>query len=218
MDIQEIIIHTNSLCTTRVFYNQVIRMNLLKETDQSVSFPAGNSILTFQQSNSGVNPTYHFAFNIPENQIQDAINWAHGKVELLSVTENSKIADYQSWNAHAIYFTDNNGNVLEFIARHDLKNASAAAFSPVAIECISEIGLVTEEVPAFTDQLMAAHGLTLFPKQPRQTNFAALGDDHGLFIIVGADRHWFPTTVPSEKFPLKVIIGRGASKQVLEFN
>jgi len=218
MDIQEIILQTNNLSETKDFYNQVLGMNILKKTDQSLSFPAGSSILTFQQSNVLAHPTYHFAFNIPENQIQDAMNWASGKVELLSVTAKSKIADYQSWNAHAIYFKDNNGNVLEFIARHDLKNASAGVFTAAATECISEIGLVTAKVPAFTDQLMAAYGLTLFSKQPRQTNFAALGDDHGLFIIVESNRCWFPTTVPSEKFPLKVIVGRGATEQVLEFN
>lgn len=218
MDIQEIILQTNHLSETKAFYNQVMEMDILNETDQSLSFSAGSSILTFQLSNVSTHPTYHFAFNIPENQIQDAINWANGKVELLAVTANSKIADYQSWNAHAIYFRDNNGNVLELIARHDLKNASAAAFIPAAIECISEIGLVTAEVPAFTDQLMTAYGLTLFSKQPRQENFAALGDDRGLFIIVGSDRHWFPTTIPSEKFPLKVAVGRGVLKQVLEFN
>lgn len=218
MDIQEIIIQTNNLNETRTFYSQVLGMDILIELDQSVSFRAGSSVLTFQQGSSSGHPAYHFAFNIPENQIQDAINWAHGKVELLAVTPKSNIADYQSWNAHAIYFTDNNGNVLEFIARHDLKNASATAFTAATIECISEIGLVTDDVPNFTDQLMAAYSLTLFSKQPRQTNFAALGNDHGLFIIVGADRCWYPTNIPSKRFPLKVVIGKGATNQVLEFN
>jgi len=218
MDLQEIIIQTNKLSETRAFYSQVLGMDFLREMDQSVSFAAGSSVLTFQQSNSSVHPAYHFAFNIPENQIQDAIHWAHGKVELLPVTPKSNIADYQSWNAHAIYFTDNNGNVLELIARHDLKNASDTVFTAAAIECISEIGLVTEDVPTFTDQLMTAYGLTLFSKQPRQKNFAALGDDHGLFIIVGAERCWYPTNIPSKRFPLKVVIGNDATNQVLEFN
>lgn len=218
MDIQEIIIQTNNLSETSTFYSQVLGLDYLLETDQCVSFSAGSSVLTFQLSNLGVNPTYHFALNIPENQIHDAINWTHGKVELLEVTPKSNIADYQSWNAHAIYFTDNNGNVLELIARHDLKNASAAAFTATAIECISEIGLVTDDVPTFTDQLMAEYGLSLFSKQPRQANFAALGNDQGLFIIVGAERCWFPTTIPSKRFPLRVVIGKEDSYQVLEFN
>jgi catechol-2,3-dioxygenase len=218
MNIQEIIIQTNNLSETMVFYSQVMGMNSLKERELSVSFPAGSSILTFQESDAVKHPTYHFAFNIPENQIQDAIKWAHGKVELLQVTAKSKIADYQSWNAHAIYFTDNNGNVVELIARHDLKNASTAAFTATAIECISEIGIVTKEVNTFTDELIEAYDLSLFSKQPRQANFAALGDDHGLFIIVGNDRCWFPTTIPSEKYPLKIIIGDEASKMELAFN
>jgi catechol-2,3-dioxygenase len=216
MEIQELILQTKNLAATISFYKDILDMQVLTKADNYVRFAAGNSILTFQESDLLHNPVYHFAFNIPENQITEAIKWTMCRVELLPVTETSKIADYKQWNAHAIYFQDNNGNVLEFIARHDLRNTSLNDFSAAAIQCISEIGLVTAEVPEYTDQLMGSYALSLFSKQPRQENFAALGDDHGLFIIVGNERCWFPTAIRSEKYPLKIIFSNGGSSDHLK--
>ena len=42
------------------------------------------------------------------------------------------IVDYSHWNAHSIFFLDPGGNVVEYIARHDLKNGAPGAFSPPA--------------------------------------------------------------------------------------
>jgi catechol-2,3-dioxygenase len=34
-----------------------------------------------------------------------------------------EVVDYSHWNAHSIFFLDPAGTVVEYIARHDLKNA-----------------------------------------------------------------------------------------------
>ncbi len=217
MDIQEITLLSNNLAETLAFYSGVIGLPVFNQEGQSLSFSAGKSILTFEESAAIKHPTYHFAFNIPENQIQEAVNWCRDKVELLQITESSKIADYRQWNAHAVYFLDNNGNVVELIARHDLQNSASKTFTAAAITGISEIGLVTEKVPSFTHTLLDTYHLTLFSKQPMQPGFAAIGDDHGLLIIVGKGRCWFPTEVPSEQFPLSILINNGIVEQLLLF-
>jgi len=210
MEIQEITLHTRNLQETLFFYNRILSIEILDENLQTVRFAAGKSILTFIERELPERPVYHFAFNIPENKMEEAIQWSKGKFELLPVTEDGVIADFSLWNAHSIYFKDNNGNVLEFIARHDLKNSTAERFSAALIECISEIGVVAENVKALTDHFSAQYGLPIFSKQPRLENFAALGDDHGLVIIVGNNRSWFPTSVPSETHPTTIRLKEGA--------
>jgi hypothetical protein len=58
----------------------------------------------------------HFTFNIPHNQLDAAISWLQQFTSLLPVPGNGHIATFESWNAHAVYFYDNNGNLLELIA------------------------------------------------------------------------------------------------------
>ena len=52
----------------------------------------------------------------------------------------------KSWNSDSVYFKDAAGNVLEFIARHNLKNAVEEEFDSSQILNVSEIGLPSEDV------------------------------------------------------------------------
>jgi catechol-2,3-dioxygenase len=200
MKINEIKLATNDLNQTVSFYTQTLGLTTAKQTDKHVSLHAGTSILTFTQDNTCTTPIYHFAFNIPHNQLPDAIKWLEKRTPILPVTAESNIAEFSTWNANAIYFTDNNGNLLEFIARHDLNNNSNTPFSAASIQCISEIGIAVPNVPAYTAQL----NLNYFAKQPPQEKFAALGDDEGLLIIAEENRNWFPTNIPAGRFPLEI--------------
>lgn len=201
MKIKEIKLATNDLSQTVSFYTQTLGLTILQQTDKDVRLIAGASILTFTQNSTTTKPIYHFAFNIPHNQLAEATDWLLGQnIPLLPVTPDTNIADFSNWNANAIYFHDNNGNLLEFIARHDLNNNSNTPFSAASIQCISEIGLAVPNVPAYTAQL----DVTFYTKQPPLEKFAALGDDEGLLIIAEEKRNWFPTNIPAEQFPLEV--------------
>ena len=48
--------------------------------------------------------------------------------------------------------------------------------------------------------MIEEYGINFFSKQPPQDDFAAIGDDHGLFIMVNDKRNWYPTDKPSGKF------------------
>jgi catechol-2,3-dioxygenase len=206
MHIKEIVVSTNNISQTKSFYTNTLQFKLTHQTDTSISVTAGTSILTFQQDDLIVHPVYHIAFNIPHHQLQEAISWLSEKAVLLPVTENNIIADFSHWNANAIYFYDNNENLLEFIARHDLVNDTEVPFSATSIECISEIGITADDVPSYIDHLITTYQLPVFSKQPRQDKFTVLGDDHGLLIIVETGRNWFPTNMPAGRFPVKIVI------------
>ena len=128
MTIQELTLLTNNLSETKFFYENTIGFEKIDETKTSVSFAVGISKLIFELTEEHQNPKYHFAFNIPTNKLDDAINWTLQRTNLIE-TENSFITNFENWNAKAIYFFDNNKNILEFICRADLNNPTDKPFS-----------------------------------------------------------------------------------------
>lgn len=205
MKITEIELLTENLPSTETFYTEVLGLQLIDKKDNSITLLAGNSKLTFLKS-AQVNPRYHFAFNIPKNKLEEAILWANNKLELITTEGNEVIATFEAWNANSIYFYDNNLNIVEFIARHDLDNASTKPFDQTAIESISEIGLVTDNPLALAEELIQLHELTYFSKSTKSESFVALGNDEGLFVIVVTNRNWYPTKQKAEKQYTKVKI------------
>lgn len=197
MKLEHIQIQTNNIQETATFYTQVLNLSIIEKETESISIQAGNSILKFVE-NPEFNSVYHFAFNIPENKLEDAIRWCKDKVDLILIEDQNVITRFENWNANAVYFYDNNGNLLEFIARHDLDNAQTEKFSSNAILNISEIGIVNEKPLELGNQLIAKHGLELFAKNDNSELFAALGDDEALLILVKPGRNWYPTQTPSE--------------------
>ena len=198
MDILEIEIQTDNLIETENFYTQILGLKLVCKGQNSISFLAGTSTLTFIKSNK-INPKYHFAFNIPNNKLDEAITWAKAKLNLLKNDDHGIVANFESWNARAIYFYDNNHNILEFIARFDLDNSTNKPFDISLIQSISEIGIVTDEPIKLADKLIESNGLYFFDKSTKSEKFAALGNDNGLFIIVETNRKWYPTEQKAEK-------------------
>lgn len=216
MFIRELHIKTGRLEDTHFFYADVLGFEVLRKNEQSITFKTGATRLVFQQSDQHEPTTYHLAFNIPSNQIIEALNWISSKTEVLDVAPNEKIADFSNWNAKAFYFLDNNSNILEFIARFDLQHDSYKAFDANSILSISEIGLVTSDVIKTCQTLKEKFNLDLFTKQSPTSHFAVVGDDQGLFIVVTEKRPWFPTQIPSSKSPLKIVFEVDGAKHVLD--
>lgn len=154
MNILEVKILTDNLVETERFYAELLGFYTTKKDTNSISFLAGQSMLTFTKSNE-LNPTYHFAFNIPNNKINEAVNWVSTKCNLIKSSDYGIIANFENWNAKAFYFYDNNKNILEFIARFDLDNYSDNRFEISSIQSISEIGLVTDHPISYAAGLVA---------------------------------------------------------------
>ena len=199
MNISELQLLSPNITQTKKFYNEILGMRIIHADESSIKISAGQSTLLFKKVN-GQNPFYHFAFNIPANKFNEAFAWANKKVELIPITPTSNIADFKNWNAKAFYFYDNNQNIVEFIARFDLDNNSDKVFDGSSIYSISEVGIVVDNAKAYSKKLLEEQGLNFFSRQPPQDDFVAIGDDHGLFIIVNNKRNWYPTNKPAEKF------------------
>lgn len=211
MRIKELHLLTNNLKDTAQFYTQVLGATLKGENEQELSLLLGETLISFQNSPEE-NPVYHVAFDIPGNKLEEAYQWLKQRTTILPVTAETEFSDFQLWNAKSFYFYDNNGNLLELICRYDLDNNSDLIFDGSSILYVSEIGLVSDDVPFLAETLMNKYGLEVYSKQPAQDNFTALGDDEGLLIIVNADRNWFPTDKKAKSFRTKIIFDTGTNE------
>lgn len=215
MEIKEIVIQTDDLKGTENFYANVLGFELIKKEQNTIAFLAGNSILSFIKS-TNLNPKYHFAFNIPKNKLNEATIWLNSKVNLLLNDENEIITDFGDWNAKAIYFYDNNNNIVEFITRFDLTNETEKKFDASSVLSISEIGIVANDPMKLASQIMDKNHLNYFEKGKQSENFISIGDDNGLVIIVKNDRKWYPTEQKAEQHVARVkIISKGIKHDVV---
>ena len=185
---------TRKFTRQRDFYGETLGLKLLEETAGYFTVQVGSSLLRFDAV-EGEMSAYHFAFNIPENKLAEAKAWLLERVELLERDGQDQFTS-EDWNAEQIYFLDVDGNILEFIARHELSNASDDPFGAQHILNVSEIGYV---VPEVAEAVKSLNSLGLTPYRKPEQTFAAVGDAHGLLIIAETGRPWFPTAgLPNE--------------------
>jgi catechol-2,3-dioxygenase len=191
MQITELQLHTQHVKAQRVFYGTTLGLPLLEATIDSFTVQAGTTRLTFQATTQqGV--FYHFAFTIPANKQAQAKDWLWPKVSLLTWNGQEEVF-FENWNAHALYFYDEAGNIVEFIAHHDLPNARPGSFVADDVLYVSEIGMVVNDVPAQVDAFKMRLGIEPYKGESSEL-FRAVGDIYGRFITVKVGRPWFPTT------------------------
>jgi len=182
------------LAKMKEFYHQSLGFPILDEADGRLTIGAGKTHVAFiSAARDDGSPFYHFAFNIPENKLLGARTWQKKRTELLPIPARLRdpnypddVVDFNHWNAHSIFFFDPAGNVVEYIARHDLKNACEGAFDVNDILYASEIGLVVDDVPAAAAKLKEVVGVDQYRGGDDQ--FTALGDEHGLLLVMKRGR------------------------------
>jgi len=208
MNITYLELVSKDLHVQRDFYARVLKLSAVLDSS-TLEVQAGRTILRFRQASPEFDGAYHFAFNIPENQYQAAKQWITSRISLLRDKSGREDFESKSWVSTSLYFLDAAGNVLEFIARHNLQNATEGEFNASQILNVSEIGLPSEDVLTLTDQLCTRLGLSVFKQEPNET-FTPVGDEDGLLILPVKDRIWMPDSgVPARLLPVKV---RGEAK------
>ena len=210
MNIRNITLRSHLIEELSEFYGNLLDMNVTRESGY-ISINPGNSTLRFEPGTSGSEPFYHFAFNIPENQLDVAIKWLDGKVYLIPL-DGETVFDFKAWDAHSIYFYDPAGNIVEFIARHRLNNSSDKTFSGKSILSISEMGMPVKKVKPFFQKLYDDLSLPLFTGNLK--TFTAAGDDEGLLIIVPEERKWFPDCPRAEIFPIDITLSGTVDREI----
>ncbi len=203
MKILELEISSVDLPAQRDFYADILELPVRLDS-ALLEVKAGRTVLRFTQAPSEFVGAYHFAFNIPENQYQAAKQWITSRIPLLRDKAGQEDFESKSWDSTSLYFLDAAGNVLELIARHNLKNSAGGDFTSSQILNVSEIGLPSEDVVGLADQICTKLGLSVFKQEPNET-FTPVGDDNGLLILPIKDRIWMPDSgVPAKLLPVSV--------------
>jgi len=200
----------------RRFYDRTLGLPAVREGTEQVAVQAGGTRLIFQQARpEHGRPMYHFAFNIPENKLELARQWLHQRTPVI-VKDGREVFHYPSWNAESVYFYDPAGNIVEFIARYNLANATPGPFSQEEILYASEIGLVVDDLEREVAALRSRLGLGVY--RPGSPDLVPVGDEHRLLIVVQRGRKWFQTT-PATVYPTvaKLAGGPPAHYQVAGF-
>ena len=209
MQIKKIWLETARLNELAKFYHEVLGLPTKITSPGELLVQAGESELVFKTGKNNENPFYHFAFNIPYRSIEAARQWLKEKVQLLWIGDyHAESAEFTNWKARAIYFMDPAGNVVECIGRKDFFPGEKVSFDPCDILSISEIGLVfhQKEYDIKVKETLEKYELDFFSRQKPLPGFCAIGNDEGLLIVVHQQRNWYPTRIPSQKFPLKAEI------------
>ena len=203
MNILDLELSSVNLPAQRDFYANILELPVTLDS-ATLEVKAGETNLVFTQAPSEFIGAYHFAFNIPQNQYQAAKQWIASRIPLLQ--DNTGKEDFESttWNSTSLYFLDAAGNILEFIARQTLQNASNEEFTSRQILNVSEIGLPSEDVLELAHDLVTRLGLSVYQQEPNE-NFTPVGDENGLLILPAKDRIWMPDSgVPAKLLPVKV--------------
>lgn len=189
MRFKQLTLNTKNLAKITAFYNTTLNLPITSSTDSHVTFSIGKSALTFMYHPNAT--PYHIAINIPCNQELEGLNWLKKRVAILPHF-NNEIIDFKNWNAKAIYFHDSDNNVVEFIARKNLKNYAISPFGSSSLLEISEIGLPVKNIARIFQFLNLNYNQQIYFGDFNA--FCAIGDEHGLFIVINEHKkNWFPT-------------------------
>jgi len=167
-------------------------------------FAVGISDLVFH-GDAGT-PFYHFALLVPGDRFDAALAWARELVELLPGGDiDDVVFDFDSWSAHAVYFLDPAGNIVELIAHHGLSEGGASgAFDPSELLGVSEVGLVGDPIEIASG--LERIGLRLWDGALLPGRLAFFGERGRTFIVTAAEHGWLPTDRPAKQHPVDVVI------------
>ena len=160
--------------------------------EESAHVYAGSTRLELREE-ADVPGIHHLALTIPTGTFPAAKAWVRDRAALLSAPDGQdEFEASPAWNARSVYFEGPEHAVLELIERRDLDHDTAGGFTPADLLGVSEVGIAVPDVRATCRRLQSAAGIGAYGGEPSDS-FAAVGDVHGLLILVSPGRAWFPT-------------------------
>ncbi len=194
MQIRRIQLMATDLPALASFYGEQLGLPVAVMDAGAVRVIIGWTEMVFEARPSSQEKTsHHFAITVPRNRFSEAKDWLKSKTPLIE-SEGQDAFHFSLWNADAVYFRDPAGNIGELIARRTLDFDSDEEFGAGSMQCVSEVGMVAHDVARTAQRICQAFGLQRYPggKIEAETDFVALGDERGLFIVVEEGRAWAP--------------------------
>lgn len=174
-----------------------------------LSQPVGETTLEFVPAAG--QPFYHFAFLVPGDRFDAALEWARERTDLLADETGEIVFDFDNWDATACYFLDPAGNIVELAAHRGIdENDRDGDFSSAEFAGLSELGLVGDKKAMAAE--LATVGLQMWNgslEEPERLAF--VGERGRTFILAPPGRNWFPTGRAAEIHPVEAVFAEGSA-------
>lgn len=146
-----------------------------------------------------------------------AVDYLDQRKALYLLEDGKTTIEFVSWNAESVYFEDPEGNIGEFIVRHDLENKSEEPFSIRSIINLNEVGIPNRNIPG-TDIFLSQVIGTSFYKGNKE-RFGTHGGPEANFLMPNTDLkpNWFPTNCPVEYAPFDLKLSHQNKYYTLTF-
>lgn len=161
-------------------------------------------------------PFYHFALLVPGDRFEPALAWAEGHVTLLpEAASGEAVFDFTNWAAHACYFHDPSGNIVELIAHAgEGESGARGPFTAAELLGVSEIGVVCDP-PSLATALEREMGLRVWDGSVApEGGLAFVGEKARTLILCRQGRPWLPTGRPAEEHAVDVELAGGMAGEV----
>lgn len=218
MHLSTVQIEVGDLAAAAGFFADVLELPV--ETDhvhaQAKVTVGRSTVILGQRTVSAPTGVHHLAFNVAAPAFSRHRDWLAERVGLLAAADGrTEFEGPHGWNSRSIYFPGPDQMVLELIGRRNL--ASTAAEDGTRLLCVSEVGVAVADVPAAVDQLREL-GWPVFGDMSAE--FAPVGDDHGLLIVVADGRAWLPVfDVVARPLPTRITVaGEGVRPGAARLN
>jgi hypothetical protein len=204
------------LGTLRRFYTDELGFPDAPAEGASYAFQVGRTALAFTPV-APERPFYHFAMRLPRNRFAAAGEWVAGVTELLADPESGETTfRFDNWNAEAFYAHDPCGNIVEFIAHHELPEETAGLrpFSADEFLGVCELGLVGGN-PRQMAGALETLGISLWDgtlEDPGRLAF--MGDREGVLILSTVGRGWMPTGRPARVHRVEALVSGKRNAEV----
>ncbi|SCS43268.1 hypothetical protein [Staphylococcus caeli] len=199
MKFESITLLTSEFEDTLQFYEEILECPVISEDADMFTVQIGETQLQFCRTTDSNQPFYHFAIDIPYNHFYD-IKAYFQNILFLSMEDGQHSTYFEDFAAHAMYFNDPSGNIVELIARVSNMN-DEPEFSR-----ISEIGFVCNDVHTIY-QALTNYNLTTHqnaPFAPQQLNFLGDTQDESYILLTPAGRRWYFSDNSAETHPITI--------------
>ena len=215
MNIQNVTMYASNFEQTKQFYLTHLAFPLASEDENSFSILVGQTTITFHIALEGDTPFYHFAFNVPSNQFDEAKAWAKSKVPL-STEEGDDEVYFENIDAKSIYFEDPAGNIVEFICRLSDSTMSDEPFSASSLQKMSEMSLA---IPNKLEAFSLLHNVGIYKRDdeelsPTGLTFMGEREDATYLLLVNEGRTWYFSSKQAVSYPLSITLTNGITVSI----
>lgn len=178
---------TLSIQGVKQFYHGLLHFPVTRESEVEIEFqPTPDFSLVFEEVFAPISPV-HIAFEVSYSQFESSMRKLAEQLPLLQWPDGEVVERFDS--GVNMYFKDGDGNLLEFIAHHDLKEGVLTPNGTYGVLYLREVGLPVEDPVAARLWMERILGLTI-AKDSEQFAFVIGGTAHA--VVVSTKRKWIP--------------------------